>query len=449
MTNPTAVTLDHRNYYRMPWSLTDNAMSWLEITTRCNITCKGCYRDSRKDGHKSLDEIRDELEVFAKLRKSDGMSLAGGDPLVHPDIVAITKMVRDMGWKPLLNTNGRALTPELLRQLKDAGAASFTFHIDTTQTRSDFEAKTEEELNALREKFADMIAEVGGMTCGYNITVTRTNLHEVPTLIRWAEANAHKVNSIHFITYRDFGCAPDFDRFANGVQVAVDTQRAHPELTDPTPVKTVDVIEQIRKVDPLYEPSAYLSGNCDPRTMKWTFASRFVLKGRTIGYVGPRFMELTQRSNHWRHGKWLGLPNPRMLAAARLAMFFLWFFDKRVRSAFWAYIKAVLRNPVNLFRRVRTQTILLLQPLDILADGRMNMCDGCPNITVHQGELYWSCRLEEIKEYGAFLTAAPKDRALVAPRKRFFHEESPDAAAPDPSRPVETAAPNGGDSLPN
>ena len=56
--------LDHRKYYRMPWTVTDNAMSWLEVTTKCNITCRGCYRDPRKDGHKSLDQIRQELEVF-------------------------------------------------------------------------------------------------------------------------------------------------------------------------------------------------------------------------------------------------------------------------------------------------------------------------------------------------------------------------------------------------
>jgi len=141
-----------------------------------------------------------------------------------------------------------------------------------------------------------------------------------------------------------------------------------------------------------------------------------------------------------------------LMAAARMAMVFLFVFDKRVRSALWAYLKAVFRNPVNLFRRVRTQTILLLQPLDILADGRMNMCDGCPDITVHEGELYWSCRLEEIKEFGCFLTAAPKSRSQAAPRKKFFHEDDAEDPVPelgkaegeDVSEPEES-----GDSLPN
>jgi hypothetical protein len=36
------------------------------------------------------------------------------------------------------------------------------------------------------------------------------------------------------------------------------------------------------------------------------------------------------------------------------------------------------------------------------------MCDGCPDITVHEGKLVWSCRLDELKQFGCFTTAAPK-----------------------------------------
>ena len=75
--------LEPREYYRLPWSLTDNGLSWLEVTTKCNLACKGCYRDPHKDGHKPLSEIARDLDVFAAKRKSDSMSIAGGDPLVR------------------------------------------------------------------------------------------------------------------------------------------------------------------------------------------------------------------------------------------------------------------------------------------------------------------------------------------------------------------------------
>ena len=38
--------LDHNKYYRLPWTLPDNAISWLEVTKACSFYCEGCYRDN-------------------------------------------------------------------------------------------------------------------------------------------------------------------------------------------------------------------------------------------------------------------------------------------------------------------------------------------------------------------------------------------------------------------
>jgi MoaA/NifB/PqqE/SkfB family radical SAM enzyme len=40
-----------------------------------------------------------------------------------------------MGRKAILNTNGHAMTPEMLRELKDAGLIGLTFHVDSKQGR--------------------------------------------------------------------------------------------------------------------------------------------------------------------------------------------------------------------------------------------------------------------------------------------------------------------------
>src|ERR1019366_7762701 len=104
-------------------------------------------------------------------RKTDGVSLAGGDPLVHPGIVEIVSLVAQDDFKPIINTNGLALNKELLLELKRAGAAGFTFHIDSKQPRPHWRGKTEIELNVLRHSFAEMLAEVGGLSCAFNSTV--------------------------------------------------------------------------------------------------------------------------------------------------------------------------------------------------------------------------------------------------------------------------------------
>ncbi|MGK5083134.1 radical SAM protein [Bdellovibrionota bacterium FG-1] len=172
-----------QNYYRLPWSLADNGISWLEVTTACNLACKGCYRPHVK-GHKTLDQIARDLSVFQKERKSDCMSIAGGDPLVHPEIVEIVKMIKQGGWKPILNTNGLALTRSKLKELKKAGAFGFTFHIDTSQRRHDSKASSEGEFNFLRHKYAEMLASEGGLAYSFNQTVTEDTLSQIPEVIR-------------------------------------------------------------------------------------------------------------------------------------------------------------------------------------------------------------------------------------------------------------------------
>jgi MoaA/NifB/PqqE/SkfB family radical SAM enzyme len=191
--------LDHRDFYRLPWNYADNGISWLEPTTKCNLRCEGCYRDLENPIHKTLDELRAELGVFKRLRKSDCMSIAGGDPLLYPQVVELVRLVKRMGWKPIINTNGLALTEPLLKDLKKAGVFGFTFHIDTSQNRPRAKGFTETELNAVRLRYAEMLAEAGGLACSFNATVTERTLPEVPNLVRWAREHADIVQTMVFI----------------------------------------------------------------------------------------------------------------------------------------------------------------------------------------------------------------------------------------------------------
>ena len=150
--------------YRLPWNFADNAISWLEPTSKCNLYCDGCYRENRNESHKPLELIQRELDVFERYRKTDGVSIAGGEPLTHPQIIEIVKMVRAKGWKPIINSNGALLTNELLTELKKAGVCGFTFHIDSYQNRPGWKGKNEIELNELRLQLAEMLASQGGIS---------------------------------------------------------------------------------------------------------------------------------------------------------------------------------------------------------------------------------------------------------------------------------------------
>lgn len=89
-------TIDARALYRLPWNLSDNGISWLEPTAQCNLSCDGCYRENRVL-HKSFEETCRELDVFAKHRKSDALSIAGGDPLRHPHLQVTIREAKRRG----------------------------------------------------------------------------------------------------------------------------------------------------------------------------------------------------------------------------------------------------------------------------------------------------------------------------------------------------------------
>ncbi|HEX7568286.1 MAG TPA: radical SAM protein, partial [Anaerolineaceae bacterium] len=123
-------TLDKRNLYRLPWSMNDNPIAWLEVTDICNIHCEGCYRQYMT-GHKTLDALKEEVDFFIRWRNPDNFSIAGGEPLIYPHIVELVEYIASKGIKPVILTNAYALTPEILKKLKKAGLAGFTIHIDS------------------------------------------------------------------------------------------------------------------------------------------------------------------------------------------------------------------------------------------------------------------------------------------------------------------------------
>ncbi len=400
--------LDHKQLYRLPWSLPDNAISWLEPTAACNLYCEGCYRANDPKSHKPLDEIARDLDVFTALRNSDGISIAGGDPLTHPDIVDIVALVAERGPKPILNTNGLALDRDLLVELERAGLKGLTLHIDSKQRRPHWKGKSEIELNELRLEFAEMIASVGGLSCAFNSTVYDDTLDSVPSLVEWSAKHIDIVHVMVFIAFRAALLRDAYDYYIDGTKVDLSDVPYSYDESLRIDIKSTDILKVIRTRFPDFWPSAYLNGTEQPDSFKWLLTGRLGTRERIYGYVGPKFMELAQTTHHLRHGSYLAYSSPRVTGRGR-SMLLLSPFDRGLRGAAGAYLRALALNPLRAFGRLHYQSVMIIQPVDFMTDGRQNMCDGCPDMTVWNGRLVWSCRLEEPLRYGGFVRTVPKD----------------------------------------
>jgi len=400
----------------MPWTQSDNGFTWLEPTRKCNMACEYCYQRNDHTSEKSLPVIETELKTMLRLRKCDTMLIAGGEPLTHPEIVKITKLVKSLGPKPVILTNGQALTPELVSELKSAGLFGFVFHVDSHQGRPGWEGKTERELNKLRQYYADMVDEVQGLICAFNTTILPETLHEVAAIVKWTSDNLHKVSANVFIPVRTAHEGDPWDYYAGGEKITIDqtpyvSKQCYRNLT------ALDICKEIWRVHPNYQFHSYLGGTILPDSPKWLFGTHIGSGNKLFGNLGPKSVELIQSIHHLLVGKFLSFSSPRINGKARL-LFVFGLIDRSIRDAWINRLLSLWRNPLTLFDKISLQNIIVMQPHDYLPNGEQDECDGCPNKTYWNGRLVSECRKEDYLLYGRPLaTVRKKSCSALAGRK--------------------------------
>jgi hypothetical protein len=124
-------------------------------------------------------------------------------------------------------------------------------------------------------------------------------------------------------------------------------------------------------------------------------------------------MELVQNANHFVKGTYLAYAPQWTLEAGRSALA-MGLLEPGVRGIAKNYAKHLLAHPLDARKKLHFQSVMMIQPIDILPDGRQSMCDGCPDVTVHDGQLVWSCRLEEYRTYGGLVSSVPKQQGCTS-----------------------------------
>ncbi len=404
------MTLDKRNLYRLPWSMNDNPIAWLEVSDICNIHCDGCYRQ-HVTGHKPLEQVKEEILFFKQWRNPDNVSIAGGEPLIHPQITDIVAFIAQQGIKPIILTNALALTPEFLRELKKAGLAGFTIHVDSRQNRPHWKDKTERGLNELRQKYADMIAAERGVYVIFNSTVYPSTFHEIPDVVRWAQANVDRVHGLVFITYRTATVADHVAHDFADREIDMRQLGYVREHFDEKFITSPEVYQIIKDNCPEYDPSGYLGGSILHTSYKWLAGAVIGSKKKMYGSVGKQTMELAQAGHHAWKGTYLAYLSSAWVGAK---VFLLSPWDPTVRRATGRWLQDVLRHPGRLLDGLYIQSIGIIQAPDLLPDGRADMCDSCPDMTFYDGKLINSCRMDEYRLFGGFITvlARPQEESV-------------------------------------
>ena len=93
------------------------------LIRRCNLTCKHCYSistDRDFPGELTTDEIFGVMDDLQRFRVPV-LILSGGEPLLHPDIFAISARAKSMGFYVGLSTNGTMIDEAMLPKVAAIG----------------------------------------------------------------------------------------------------------------------------------------------------------------------------------------------------------------------------------------------------------------------------------------------------------------------------------------
>jgi len=171
-------------------------VAW-EITRNCNLNCIHCRAAA------TMGPYEGELDTAACLQLVDQIAfvgqpiviLTGGEPLLRPDIFDIARYGTEKGLRMVMAPNGTLITASVAQQMVDVGIKRISISLDgaTREVHDRFrgtEGAWDGSLNGIE------MAKAAGIEFQINTTITRSNLDQIPEILRLAEklgAVAHHI----------------------------------------------------------------------------------------------------------------------------------------------------------------------------------------------------------------------------------------------------------------
>jgi len=104
------------NYYELEPSQNHFSDVMVDVTHRCNMTCKNCYIPNRDIPDMDVDRL---IETIAQFPKRTMIRIVGAEPTVRKDLPDLIRRVRETGHRATLLTNGLRLADnDYVRTLK-------------------------------------------------------------------------------------------------------------------------------------------------------------------------------------------------------------------------------------------------------------------------------------------------------------------------------------------
>jgi len=150
-----------------------------ELTLACNLLCVHCGSSagSARNNELTLDESLAICNQLPTLLVEE-VNFTGGEPLLRPDWPAIVGHLNDLGIRTKILTNGLALKPDVVAELKNVGVEAVGVSLDGLEKNHDY-------IRGREGLFKSIITNIEKtQSAGLNVTIITTvnslNVNDLP-----------------------------------------------------------------------------------------------------------------------------------------------------------------------------------------------------------------------------------------------------------------------------
>lgn len=159
----------------------------VQVTERCNLHCAHCFVSAGREGlDMSLQQVREAVLPQLREARVSRLTLTGGEPFAHPDLVPIVRAARSLDMTVTVCTNATLVEPGAIDELAELGGVSLNVSLDG------FAATSHGRFRGAPASFAvtrDTMRAIGerGLLKGVLVTPNKlAELHEYDELCRCA-----------------------------------------------------------------------------------------------------------------------------------------------------------------------------------------------------------------------------------------------------------------------
>ncbi|MCZ7402093.1 MAG: radical SAM protein [Candidatus Methanoperedens sp.] len=149
----------------------------LDLTNRCNWNCKFCstIMDFERSSFQPFSKFKRIIDKLSEAEVFE-INLFGGEPFIHPDVLAIVKYLHDSGFEISFVSNGSTLNKPLVDKIVNyinAGSISIHGFKDTHENITGVENSFDSAILAL-----DILSDAG-LNTGLCYTLVNENFREL------------------------------------------------------------------------------------------------------------------------------------------------------------------------------------------------------------------------------------------------------------------------------